>query len=325
MSINLSFSSVSMYSNCPRKYFLSYIAKLSNPSSTYMTSGSILHKCAEEFAEWDLQDRTIDKIMSRYYELMPEIDTDNLIHEVVDGGLIINPIFESKAIISLKTIYEDIVLNHYGHNRADLKPNILQQEQWFSLDLKDGHKVRGLIDRIDLEDENSKEFKALGLDPNLYSAEHIVDYKSGQSRATFKSLIDPTDIRSMQLLIYTLARYKETGKIPYKSSYFYIEPAKGRKKQEGQYRTAAIWTLQDLEYIENFLNDVGNEIKYNKEQQEKTGKEMFKMGDNPDCFFCDFNKICPILAEEQLTEINNNINTISNKKPQIEIDVSDWL
>lgn len=76
--------------------------------------------------------------------------------------------------------------------------------------------------------------------------------------------------------------------------------------------------------LEEFLNDVGNEIQYRKEEQERTGKEMFPMGDNPNCFFCDFKNICPVLAEEQLTEIKNTI-SIGKSKPSIEIDVSDWI
>src|SRR5690606_6530628 len=119
---------------------------------------------------------------------------------------------------------------------------------------------------------------------------------SGQSRTTFKALQDPLDIKAMQLSIYALARYKETGKIPVKTSFFYLEPAKNRKVQKGEYRTAPKRTKEQLEKVEEFLNDIGNEI------EESLEKKDFPMGASPNCFWCDFKDKCDILAEEQLNE-----------------------
>jgi RecB family exonuclease len=321
MPIKLSFSKISTYIDCNRKYFLSYIAKLGNGSSPYMSSGSILHKIAEDFVDWELNDKTREEMLKYYYKLVPEIDTENLLHESYEDNIMVNPLFEEKAKKSINTLYEDLMLNHYKQNRVDDIPNIVQQEQWFNLKLKDGHEIRGLIDRVDLEDYESDEFKQL--DSGIYIPEHIIDYKSGQSRTTFKALLDPLDIKSMQLSIYALARYKTTGKIPYKSSFFYIEPAKGRKKQEGQYRSSPARTIEQLEKIETFLNDIANEIENNLTEQEKTGIEMFPMNENANCFFCDFNRQCPVLAENELTEIRNRI-TIGKVKPDMDFDPSFW-
>jgi len=320
--IKLSFSKVSTYIECPRKYFLSYVANLGTGSSPYMSNGSAIHKVAEDFPDFDKKDKTLEQMIKYYRKVLPENDPNNLVHESIGGDIIIDPRFEEKAIKSLKTIYDDMTANFYEQNRVDYEPNIIQREQWFELNLPDGHKIRGLIDRIDLEDENSKDFSAL--DSNIYLPEHIVDYKSGQSRATFKAVENPLDIKSMQLAIYSLARYKETGKIPYKSSFFYVEPNKNAKKQVGQYRSAPPRTLEQLLKVEEFLNNIANEIEELLIEQKRTGNEMFPTGDNPNCFFCDFNKKCDILSNQQIIEFRQSIAEEKSNSTKLNIDMSDW-
>lgn len=293
--VKLSFSKISTYIDCPRKYFLSYICNMGTGSSVYMSNGSIIHRCCELFPDWPEEEQTMENLKNMYYKLMPEIDTNNLIHESItniteDGEIItdivINPVFEHKAIMSLQSFYDDYMENTFsenkklcGPNRGDkITPEIVLQEQWFNIKTKDGHEVRGLIDRVDDE----------------VGGEHIVDYKSGQSRTTFKALQDPLDIKSMQLSIYSLARYKETGKIPVKTSFFYLEPKKGNKVLKGEYRSAPKRSEEDLEKLETFLNDIGNEI------QDSLDKKDFPIGASPNCFWCDFKDRCDILAESEI-------------------------
>lgn len=308
MPMKLSYSKVATYIECPRKYFLSYICNLGTGSSPYMSNGTAIHACCEHFVDWPKEEQTYENLKQYYYKILPEIDNNNLVHESYDVGIdeetgeimrevIINPVFEKKALDSLRTFYEDFTENYYqqkttgryafhGPNREDIKPNIILQEQWFNIKTKDGHEVRGLIDRVDEE----------------IGGEHIVDYKSGQSRITYKALQDPLDIKAMQLSIYALARYKETGKIPVKTSLFYLEPKKDKKEQKGQYYTAPQRTKEDLEKLENFLNYIGNEI------QESLDKKDFPIGDSPSCFWCDFKDKCDILSEEELNKLNNPAN-----------------
>jgi ATP-dependent helicase/DNAse subunit B len=310
MPQKLSFSKISTYISCPRKYFLSYVCKLGTGSSPHMTNGSILHKCFEDFANWPEEQQNWDNLVSYYYKLVPEIDGKDgpkLIHEEFDGQLMIAPSFEQKALSSMKSFYEDYMLNHYdvdkkghGPERDEAKPKIILQEEWFNLKVGNGHEVRGLIDRVDEE-------------PN---GEHIIDYKSGQTRATYKALEDPLDIKSMQLSIYALARWEKTGKIPHKVSFFYVEPTKGSKKQEGQYRSARR-TPEQLLKVKNFIGKIANEI------EECTNKKEFPIGDSPNCFFCDFKNQCEILAEQQIIELNNKIE-IGNDEKELKLDNSIW-
>lgn len=311
MPVKLSFSKISAYVDCPRKFFLSYICNMGTGSSPHMSNGSAIHKCAEDFPDWPEEKRTYEELVNYYYEILPGIDTNNLVHESIDGELIINPVFEKKALDALKSFYEDYTENKFQHvetgryayqgpNRDDTIPMIKLREQWFNFVTKDGHEIRGVIDRVDEE----------------IGGEHIVDYKSGQSRTPYKSLQDPLDIKSLQLSMYSLVRYKETGKIPVKTSFFYLEPAKNKKVLKGEYRTAPQRTLNELERVEGFLNNMGNEI------ESALDKNEFPIGDSPNCFFCDFKDKCEILAESELSERRNSF--AIEKKKSIEIDTSDW-
>lgn len=329
MGVKLSYSKISTYTNCPRQYFLSYVCNLGTGSSVYMSNGSAIHKACEDFVSFgtdeyseilenkfsnisETSQKSLENLISYYYKVLPKIDKDNLIHEVIDGEIIVNPVFEEKAIKSLTSFYEDYMENKYqqkesgryafhGPNRENNKPNIILQEQWFNIKTKDGHEIRGLIDRVDVEPEG----------------EHIIDYKTGQSRVTYNALKDPLDIKSLQLSIYALARYKETGKIPYKSSFFYLEPAKNKKVQKGEYRSAPKRDIEQLERLEDYLNSIGNEI------EAATINKDFPMGDSPNCYFCEFKDNCEILSEQQLAELNNKIEINSSKK-KVKIDNSMW-
>jgi hypothetical protein len=311
MPVKLSFSKISAYVDCPRKFFLSYICNMGTGSSPHMSNGSAIHKCCEDFPDWSKDDQTLESLIQYYYKVLPENDKENLVHESIDGELIINPVFEQKAIKALHQFYYDYTENKFQHvesgryafqgpNRDNPIPVIKLREQWFNFKTKDGHEIRGVIDRVDEE----------------IGGEHIVDYKSGQSRTPYKSLQDPLDIKSLQLSMYSLVRYKETGKIPVKTSFFYLEPAKGKKVEKGEYRTAPQRTLEELERVENFLNGMGNEIESALE------KKDFPMGDAPNCFFCDFKDKCEILAESELTELRNSFEI--EKEKQVDIDLSDW-
>jgi ATP-dependent helicase/DNAse subunit B len=315
--IKLSFSKISTYIECPRKYFLSYICNMGTGSSPHMSNGSAIHKCCEDFESFtsDLESdilkqkfteifetpsHTVENMILYYYKILPEIDKNNLVHEDIDGLIIVNPLFEQKAIKAFKSFYEDYIENFYEQDRIETTPRIIATEQWFNLKLSNGHEIRGLIDRIDEEE----------------AGEHIMDYKSGQSRITFKALKDPLDIKSLQLSTYALSRYKETGKIPHKASFFYLEPDKNAKKQKGQYRSANGFTEETMVKVEQFLTDIAEEI------DTAITERNFPMGISPNCFWCEFNRKCEILSESELIKLNNEMNLVKDTK--IEIDTSLW-
>lgn len=327
MPVKLSYSKISTYIECPRKYFLSYIANLGTGSSPHMSNGSAIHKCCEDFEYFDSLDaksdileiqfseffetseKSLENLIRYYYKILPKIDKDNLVHEMVDGQIIINPIFEQKAIKSLRSFYEDYTENFYEQERSITNPKIKMKEGYFKLQLKNGHELRGVIDRVDDE----------------VHGEHIIDYKSGQSRITFKALQDPLDIKALQLATYALIRYKETGNIPYKASFFYLEPDKNAKKQKGQYRSCNKFNPENLNKVEEFLNDMAEEI--DQAIQEKN----FPMGDSPNCFWCDFNKKCEILSQREIDKLNkkeeiSNITeeVVEEQKSETEFDNSIW-
>lgn len=311
MGIKLSFSKISCYADCPRKYFLSYICNLGTGSSPYMSNGSAIHKCCEDFPTWPKEKQNLEELLAYYFKVLPENDPENLVHESIDGELIVNPTFEQKAMNSLEQFYQDYTENKFqqvesgryafqGPNRKEIAPKIKLREQWFNFETKDGHQIRGVIDRVDEE----------------IGGEHIVDYKSGKSRTPYKSLQDPLDMKSLQLSMYALVRYKETGKIPVKTSFFYLEPDPKKKVQKGEYRTAPQRNLEELKRVENFLNGMGNEI------ENATKNHDFPIGDSPNCYFCDFKDKCDILAESELAERKNSFGI--EKKKDYEIDLSDW-
>jgi RecB family exonuclease len=328
MPVKLSYSKISTYIDCPRKYFLSYIAKLGTGSSPHMSNGSAIHKCCEDYEDFDTDKkseileqnfteifetpgRSLENLIKYYQMILPKIDKEFLVHDNYDGKIVINPVFEVKAVKALRSFYEDYEQNFYSQNKKGhgplrdkeaTSPEIKMQEQWFNLELKDGHEIRGLIDRVDEEPQG----------------EHIVDYKSGQTRITFKALTDALDIKAMQLSIYALARYKETGKVPYKASFFYLEPLKNGKTDKGEYRSSVDFNPEKLEKVEEFLNDIANEI------EEATNNKEFPTGDNPNCYWCDFNKKCEILAERQITEMNNSLKLVNDTEDEVTLDNSIW-
>jgi len=190
--LKVSASALKTYTQCPRKYYFTYIEKLPKKKWPHIELGNFLHDVLEEFhnllrdapkpdREWGAALRDICVAQIHKYELTKE----------------------------QRVTAKEMLDAYLAKLRSDGMPNVLFNEKEFSMDLPENILLRGFIDRIDQEGD--------GL--------HIRDYKSGSSRyldafqlteyalAAFKAYPDLTKVKGSYIIL------KEASKIiPYSIS-----------------------------------------------------------------------------------------------------------
>ena len=147
--LKISASAVKTYTQCPRKYYFTYINKLPKKKWPHIELGNFVHDVLESFHN-TLRDSPKDpsewgallKIICR-----KEVSNHNLTKEQMG-------------------VAKEMLATYLSKLREDGLPNVLFNEKEFVIDLPGNILLRGFIDRVD-EDADSVA---------------LVDYKSGRSK-----------------------------------------------------------------------------------------------------------------------------------------------
>lgn len=180
---NFSASRIQSYLDCPRKFYFSYVEKLSPEISLEqdidpLMSGTIIHKIIEEF----------------YHRQLEENQLSELVKEIFDGI-----ITEQKLKLPLDVyLQRQLIFQHRSHNGIKF--------------LKDLEEVVGekITWKIEEEFQNQTDFKLSGkIDCLGIGSKNIflLDFKS--SKAAASSNTDVESYESIQLWVYALAAQRK--------------------------------------------------------------------------------------------------------------------
>ncbi len=175
--LNFSYSQITTFQSCPRKYQYAYIYKIPQPPSGALSFGITLHNSLLSFYRLVEQ----NKQATLFTELDVDLSLDNLL-KIYDEKWIPQG-YESKA--HMETAKErggEILKLFYTHFKERI-PQIEFLEKGFKLKVGD-YTISGRIDRADKLDDGTLE---------------IIDYKTGKSKPQEK--VD----KDLQLQIYALA------------------------------------------------------------------------------------------------------------------------
>jgi len=148
--LKVSASSLKTYTQCPRKYYFTYIDKQPKKDWGHLELGNFVHGVLEDFHN-QLKDDNIGE--DDWGELLTTICKNRVSEFKLEPE-------QKRASKEMLKLYLDLL-------RRDGLPNVLFNEKDFNIKLKDDLIIRGFIDRIDS-------------DPDL--GFHIVDYKTGKSK-----------------------------------------------------------------------------------------------------------------------------------------------
>jgi len=149
--VDLSYSRMDTYTQCPAKYFYSYIQKEPRQFAPAATLGNIVHAVLENCLSND-SELSLDHMRDEYDKNISIYDPDSLIpKELINAGV-------------------QIIDEFYDEN-SDKTFNIYDKEMPFTL-IIGSYKVIGFIDRVDVKDDMV----------------HIVDYKTGKWEVSAKEV-----------------------------------------------------------------------------------------------------------------------------------------
>jgi len=181
-------SKINYYSNCPFKFYVENLLQIENEEEddlfSSISEGNIFHEALKEYYKY---------FIDRNYEI--EYDED-FIEDIIERLMNKKGFFEENILYKRKKQeILDIIKNFLKTdiefiNSANLRP-ILLEHSFISNDIINGVKLKGRIDRIDMEIINGE--------PTGYFV--IYDYKTGDvSKKNLPGLLKGTDV---QIAIYS--------------------------------------------------------------------------------------------------------------------------
>ena len=198
----ISASGLESYFECPLKYMFRYILKLKEADSSdveLLDIGNILHIVAEKY--YKLNNRTnLDIAKFCTTTITYIINSDEKLKQHINNPILINLIGEAERFISH---LQQLELN------SKFVPTYFEKSfgqgcDFPALKLTDNVVLNGKIDRIDIYNNHFR----------------IIDYKSGNSNATFNELYYG---KKLQLFLYALAVKNATNKQLSGTFYFPIK------------------------------------------------------------------------------------------------------
>jgi len=252
--IELSFSSIETFNQCPRKYYYNYILKLPKKERPWLVLGTFVHLSLEKFHKYILYFRRKNRELPfSHAELMKRAYLSA--SRVYDRKQANNP--EGNLTDKQRVQAKEILKYHLDKIKVSY-PDVQYVEVGFRLKIGD-YIIRGFIDRVDRIGENIYE---------------VVDYKTSSQ----KYKVD----KNNQLGIYGYALRKMLGehiKIHKKLDFIKLY-----KEEIGTYKST------EDDKIEQFVIESGEKIR-NAREKLKTEEEWTPI-DNQFCHFCDFKDRC---------------------------------
>lgn len=153
----LSVSKTKCYSDCAKKYYFSYVLKLPKKEKDYFIFGKFLHQILEDFhAEYiNGSVEATHKVMAKVYK---------------------NALIEYKPKMTTEALKEayDIADSYLQKISSEKKPtsNIVAVEKEFSFNISDTIILNGMIDRIQIDDDDVL---------------HLADYKTTKNKKYLKN------------------------------------------------------------------------------------------------------------------------------------------
>lgn len=261
--LKISYSGISAYQQCPRKYLYIYIDKKPTKPAPALFFGSVIHDCLEYLHRPDDEQagpRTLAHLFDRLDQVWspPEEFGESLLAE--------NGYSKDRAELLLTEYFEKNVGLEEGRSNEPARAEVV--EKYFKVkvdkDNPDSDIVSGLIDRID----------------KVPGGFEVIDYKTNKK--------EPPSYhyeRDLQLPIYKWAAEEALDMSPVKKvSFFYVVPEINKKVTPHVH--------YDIEATKNTVRRVIAEIKSEMEKRE-LGQPAFEPRTNNLCNWCDFKDTCP--------------------------------
>jgi len=242
-TLKLSATKYDTYIKCPMQFKFAHVLEVPMPETTYFNLGTSIHKVAEQLTKRYKEKLSVNE------DIALEILNKNWVSNVYS-----NEKKEKEDYENAKKMIQTL-LQWYQNN-----PNVsIDAEKRFQIKIA-GVQVNGSIDRI--EQSPSGEYQ-------------VIDFKTGKAYETSNSIKQDT-----QMNVYALAVQDLYGKLPEKTSLFYI---KENKMVDNLIKTDTV------EKVKNTLEDITKAI-LNEEFEAKPEKGA--------CFFCNFKSICDFVESD---------------------------
>lgn len=251
--LELSFSAIETFNQCPRKYYYNYVLKLPRGTWPWLILGTFCHLVLEKFHRYVIYfnkrklNYNYNEMMKRAYLSAQRIyfkKKKNKNFDITEEQLT-----QSKNILSdyLKKIIKNF-------------PNTILVEKGFRIKIGK-YVIRGFIDRVDKLDSKTYE---------------VIDYK------TSSNVYDVN--KNYQVSLYAYA-FKKIKNLPDADIRVKLDFIKLKKERSGLYDN------ETGKLIEKYITDAGDKIseaklKYSEDENEWEAVE------NPFCKFCDFKNRC---------------------------------
>ncbi|GAB6073606.1 RecB family exonuclease [Nautilia lithotrophica] len=262
-----SVSQINTYTKCPKQYFFKYVLGLKAPQEEIeemdiMLKGEIMHKAFEIAVREDISD--IEVLIKKAYE-------DEKIKKKLTGS-IYEELYKVELRKILKHFLEYIQDINIKNSKAEYKIfldnnlEIIDEENHQQKD-PENYFFKGVIDRLDVNEEIE-----------------IIDYKSSDSKKKSDFEIKEGKIKDIQLGLYSYWAKRKFDKlvnaklVTFKKGFNQFVKMKECDKEKG-------YICYNQEYEKTLKNHIFDTVA-------KIKKGEFNYINEPDCEYCDYEKIC---------------------------------
>lgn len=250
--ISLSQSSIDDYETCAYKYRYAHVLRLPILRHHSVVYGFALHAAVAEF--W----------RQRIAGKMPKLET---LYQVIENTWVnegfLTAEHEERRLVQAKAVIKAFWLREKDSREL---PTFIEKE--FRFNLKNPLVqvlVNGRFDRVDVDGEEIR----------------IIDYKTTENRT--EAEVERAAKESVQLKVYTLAYFKNYGKVPKFVGIYDLESG-----LLAGYEPA----IEQIKKTEEEVIKVALSIQENLKKDSFTANPKY-FGRTPACFHCAYNSICP--------------------------------
>ena len=262
-----SVSQINAYTKCPKQYFFKYVLKLKAPKEEVeemdiMLKGKIMHKAFELAVKNNIYD--IEKLIKNSY-------ADEEIKKELTGS-----VYEELYKVVLRKILKNFIEYIKGIDIANSKTeykifldenlSIINEENYQQNDPKKFF-FKGVIDRLDVDEEIK-----------------ITDYKSSDSKKKSDFEIKNGKIKDIQLGLYSYWAKEKYNK-PVNASLITFKKGVNEFVKMKECDNKKEFVCYNSEYEKTLKKHIFETIS-------KIKKGEFDYIDEPDCEYCDYEKIC---------------------------------